>query len=491
MPAKIAMSGKLEENSLPGILNYLREIKSTGTLCLTRGGVTKKLFLKDGAITFASSTYDDDRLGELMLKAGKITVTQFDMASKVLKETGKRMGGVMVELGYLKPKDLFWGVKYQVQEIVASLFEWTDGEYEFRPGELPEAEVITLHMSTANLILQGVKRIDDWTRISRGIPAMDSVLKVTSDPMKLYQDVDLTVDEKRVIPLFDGKRTIKEVLTQSKMGDFEALKAVYVLCSIGMLESAKPAVGAKAKKDEGKAPAAPPKVGRDGEPPLNKTAVHKAYIDSRSQNYYELLRLDSEATSQEIEDAYHKLAKLYHPDQQFQEGMAQLKDELENISAKLKEAYTILSDESRRWEYDLSLATAMSDSGGPMSGTMKKPKDVAKAKEAFAKGIDSFKARDFESATVKFKEATRMDGTNAGYYSHLALALLQRPRREAEAEEAMLEAINLEPKNADHRANLGLLYQKAGINDKAKESFNEALKIDPKNVKALKGLGKK
>jgi len=486
MPAAVPMSGKLEENGLPRILNYLHEIKSTGTLALTKEGVTKSLYLKNGSIIFASSNYDGDRLGEILLKVGKINVGQYDMAVKVMKQTGKRMGGVMVELGHLSPKDLFWGVKYQVQEIVASLFAWTDGDYEFKPGALPAAEVITLHMSMANLIIQGVKRIDDWTRISRGIPSMDSVLKVTSNPVKLYQDVDMSEEEKRIISLFDGKRTIRDAFEIAKLGDFEALKAVYVFYSIGMLEEVgQTAAGAKPKKAPEKLPPAGP-----GERPLDKTAIHKAYIDSKGQNYYEIFKLDSEATSKEIEDAYHRLAKLYHPDQQFKDGMASFRDELEELFNKVTEAYSILSDDSRRWEYDLSLATVMTGKAGH-TGQTKKPKDQGKAKEAFDKGVGSFKARDFDSATVQFKEAARLDPTNAGYYSHLALALLQRPRREAEAEEAMLEAINLEPQNADHRANLGLLYQKAGINDKAREAFAEALRIDSKNAKALKGLGKK
>ena len=98
-----------------------------------------------------------DRLGEVLLKAGKINVKQFDMATKVMSHAKKRLGGILVELGYLKPKDLFWGVKYQVQEIVASLFDMTEGRYEFIPGEIPPGEVITLHMSTANLIMQGIR----------------------------------------------------------------------------------------------------------------------------------------------------------------------------------------------------------------------------------------------------------------------------------------------------------------------------------------------
>ncbi len=482
MSPGIPLAGKLDENNLPRLLSHIHEIKSTGTLALLRDGVNKKLFIKNGDIIFASSTYEGDRLGEILLKTGKITLSQFDAASKVVIQTGKRMGGVLVELGHLKPKDLFWGVKYQVQEIVASLFDWTDGDYEFTAGELPASEVITLHMSTANLILQGIKRIDDWTRISRGVPPMKSVLAITANPLKLYQDIGLSEGERTMLSLFDGKKSIKEVFSLSKMGDFDALKAVYTFYSIGMLEEA--GASAPAGKKAGTAKGAD--IGPT--PGLEKTAVHKAYIDSKSQNYYELLHIDTEATSVEVEEAYLKMAKTYHPDQQFKAGMQQLKGELEELFNSLTEAYNILSDDSRRWEYDLSLATVMQGKSGT---GYKKAKDPAKAKEAFSKGIASFKAKDLESATVHFKEATRLDASNAGYYSHLALALLQRPKRESEAEEAMLAAIELEPGNADHRANLGLLYQRAGIKDKSKKSFEEALKIDPRNDKALKGLGRK
>ncbi len=208
-----------------------------------------------------------------------------------MSQTKKRLGGILVELGYLKPKDLFWGVKYQVQEIVASLFGMTEGSYEFIPGEIPPGEVITLHMSTANLIMQGIKRIDDWTRISRGIPPMETVLRPTSDPLKLYQDVDLSSEEKTILSLFDGKRTIKDAIGQSRAGDFEALKAVYVFFSIGMLE-----------KEGGKPQKKPKAMARlDAEPRVDRTAIQKAYFDAQIQNHYEVLGLDSEASQEDIE----------------------------------------------------------------------------------------------------------------------------------------------------------------------------------------------
>jgi curved DNA-binding protein CbpA len=478
MPSPAPLSGKLDENNLPAILTHLHGIKASGTLSLAKDSVIRNLYIKNGEIIFASSNYEGDRLGEVLLKAGKINVKQFEMASKVMSHTKKRLGGILVELGYLKPKDLFWGVKYQVQEIVASMFDMTEGYYEFIPGEIPPGEVITLHMSTANLIMHGIKRIDDWTRISRGIPPMETVLRPTSDPMKLYQDIDLSSEEKMILSLFDGKRTIKDAISQCKVGDFEALKAVYVFFSIGMLD-----------KGGGKPQKKPVMTRLEAEPVIDRTAIQKAYFDAKVQNHYEVLGLDSEASQEEIESAYQRLARLYHPDGQFTPGMEKLAGELGELFAKVSEAYAILSNDSRRWEYDLSLATVMTD-GAPVS-KKKKPKDAGKAKDAFANGIESFKKKDFEQATVYFKEATKLDSSNASYFSYLALALLQRPRREAEAEEAMLTAIELEPNVAEHRANLGLLYQKAGIRDKARDAFETALDLDPKNKKAIKGLGKK
>jgi curved DNA-binding protein CbpA len=483
MATSIPHAGSIEQYSLPKILIYLSEIKGTGTLRLVDGQIEKKLFLKHGGIVFASSNYEGDRLGELMLKAGKINVQQFEEASKVVIEHGKRMGGVMVELGFIKPKDLFWGVKYQVQEICCSLFVWTEGQYEFVQGEVQSTEVITLHMSTANLILQGVKRIDDWTRISRGIPHMDTVLTVTDNPLKLYQDVSLSAEEKRIISLFDGNRTIKQVFDTCNIGDFEALKAVYVLFTIGIIEQTDET---RKKKKAAPKPEAAVSAERPGAPDTpDKTDIHDAYLKSREQNFYEVLGLTRNADAGQIEISYHKLARKYHPDLHYRQGLEGMQTELETLFNAVTEAYSILSDESRRWEYDLQISTNDEGSGGPS-----KPRDPKKASDAFERGVTALKARELDAASKFFREAIQYDPADAKLYSHLALALLQRPKRMAEAEEAMQYAIRLEPKVADHHSNLGILYQVAGIHDKALKSFDDALKLDPKNKKALKGLGK-
>jgi hypothetical protein len=233
---EIPLKGNIKKISLPKILTYLHRNRKTGTLVVTTPVFTKKIYLMKGDAIFASSTYEDDRLGEMLVKAGKITMKQYDASVELLKKTGKRQGSILLELGYLTPKKLFWGVKYQVKEIIYSLFQLEDAEYVFGEVETPLQEAITLKMSMGNLIYEGVKRIDNWTRIREEMPNTETVLKLSSDPVKLFQDVELSSQDKKILSMVNGTKTLKELINSSRMGSFEAMKTLYALWSIGIIQ---------------------------------------------------------------------------------------------------------------------------------------------------------------------------------------------------------------------------------------------------------------
>jgi hypothetical protein len=70
------------------------------------------------------------------------------------------------------------------------------------------------------------------------MPDTGSVLKLSEDPLSLFQEIELSSQDKKILSLIDGKKTIKEIINSSWMGSFEALKILYVLWSIGMIEEA-------------------------------------------------------------------------------------------------------------------------------------------------------------------------------------------------------------------------------------------------------------
>ncbi len=166
------LTGNLNEVYLSEILEHLQSIQATGILTLEqdvksrgdyvplRDNRVKSIYLKEGQIVFASSNLEQDRLGEMLLKAGKLSHQQYEQSVEVLKTTGKRQGAVLVELGFLTPKELFEGLKYQVLEILYSLFLWKEGRYWFVAGELP-LRIIPVHIDPVVLISEAIKRINE------------------------------------------------------------------------------------------------------------------------------------------------------------------------------------------------------------------------------------------------------------------------------------------------------------------------------------------
>ena len=233
--SEMPLKGNIKNFRLPEIFTYLHRNKKTGTLSVKTPLFTKEVYFIRGDAIFSSSTYEDDRLGEMLVKAGKITMKQYDASVKLLKKTGKRQGSILVELGYLTPKKLFWGVKYQVREIIYSLFQIEDAEYIFKAGKVPVQEAITLKMSVGDLIYEGVKKIDNWTRIRNEMPTTDTVIQSRSGHLTLFQDVELSLKDKKMLSKVNGKRTIKELINSSRISSFEAMKILYALWSIGVI----------------------------------------------------------------------------------------------------------------------------------------------------------------------------------------------------------------------------------------------------------------
>ncbi len=336
---EIPLKGNIKNFSLSTLLAHLNRDRKTGTLVVRTLVFTKKVYLNKGDAIFASSTYEDDRLGEMLIKAGKITMEQYDKSVEILKKSGKRLGAILVENGHITPKDLFWGVKYQVREIIYSLFLLEEAEFEFIEGQIP-SEVITLKMSMGNLIYEGVKRIDNWTRIKNEMPSMETVLKLSSDPVTLFQNVELSPQDRKMLSIVDGTKTIKELVDSSWIGSFEGLKILYVLWSIGVIE--------EKKKDTEKVEEVKEAFSLDEIlqplPEDEFTFMQKVdhiYMNLDNLSPNELLEVDETPDQETLTKNYYRLTREYHPDRYLSAADPTLKDKLNAIFDALKNAYTV------------------------------------------------------------------------------------------------------------------------------------------------------
>ena len=469
---KLSISGRLRDYQMSDILLGLKKSDKTGILEMTKGHITKKIYERDGNIIFATSNEDEDRLGEFLLRVGRITLEQYIHSVNILKKTGKRQGTVLVELGYLKPADLIWAVQNQVEEIILSIFMWEDGEFLFIEGSLPTKEVITLKISAANLIYHGIKRINSFTSIKNALPPMDTVLYYSTDPMNLFQDIYLDKADKDIFSLIDGKSSIEKILSISPLDNFKTLKTLYALLSTRIIEI----------KEEGALEdGIHEKILKDKVTDIDSVfieTVENIHEKIESINYYDLFEIDKQASHDMIKKAYYKSAKEFHPDRHFSLPSIEIKNKLNTIFSKITEAYRILSDPRMRSKYDqrLSYGTASTEKS-----------NVEIAKNKFSEGVEAFRKKSFNEAVEFFGQASYLDSSNPNYYFHMGIALVKE-KRYREAEKAYRQALKLNPFNADYLTDLGFIYLNLDLPLRAKSSFETALKYNPSSEKAAQGL---
>ncbi len=153
------LSGNIRTVPLPTVLQNLQQAKVSGTLTVRRDTIEKCVYFKSGQIIFATSTDGQDRLGEMLVKAGFLTRENLETALTLYRKNAglKKIGAILVENGFVYPKDLFAGLKTQVKDIIYSLFLWDDAEYHFDEQLAPD--IIQLHINLQELIKDIIERI--------------------------------------------------------------------------------------------------------------------------------------------------------------------------------------------------------------------------------------------------------------------------------------------------------------------------------------------
>jgi uncharacterized protein DUF4388 len=241
--------GSLAHHDVPDLVQHVHETRWTGALTITHAGIGKSVHVQDGRLVFASSTSPDERLGELLLRRGKVTLRQLSDAAGELKP-GKRLGTILVERGLLSPKGLVQAVMDQTQEIIYGAFLWTEGHYRLQE-QGASSEVITLKISTPEMILEGIRRIEAWSRIDRGVGGLQARYSRADRYDDALRGLVLLPEKLSILTNLEGERTVDEICGESKLGSFEVCRTLWAYRVIGVVRRVDTPAPKPESEDEG------------------------------------------------------------------------------------------------------------------------------------------------------------------------------------------------------------------------------------------------
>jgi tetratricopeptide (TPR) repeat protein len=233
----VSLEGSLQDVGLADICQLLAMGRKTGCLSLTDRSNFGYVYFEDGRVIHAYVLNRPDRLGELLVRNGAITRAQLSEGMEAqAHEKGLRLGQVLVRQGALSDGELRIYVRKQIEEAVYYLFTWNQGSFHFDPDQNPQEEGLFLvDIPAESLLLEGARRVDEWSLIEKKIPSFDLVFQVVKAP---GHEEELSSHQRKLLPLIDGERTLEELVTESGLVEFDVGKAVFGLLQAGIVDKA-------------------------------------------------------------------------------------------------------------------------------------------------------------------------------------------------------------------------------------------------------------
>jgi CheY-like chemotaxis protein len=229
--------GQLKDN-FPQLISAFYLAQETGELVLQRGAVRKVVYFEKGAPVFAVSNLATDRLGQFLVRTGKVQPEEFQAAVVVADRTNRRTGDVLIEMGLLSETERMYYIGQQVKAIIYSLFAWEEGSWLLAFKRRARHETLKLDLHPANLILRGVKKLYTPGRLTRLLP--DDALPIPAqDPSYLLSDIEFESWEATLLSRVDGTRNTRQLIELARRPPEQVRGLLVGLLSLRILELAR------------------------------------------------------------------------------------------------------------------------------------------------------------------------------------------------------------------------------------------------------------
>ena len=236
----MAIEGPLRELSIHDVFQMLDLSRKTGALRVTsalRDNDGTVLFA-DGRVVSASIRSNPAPLGLMLVRAGRITDAELDRARE-RQSTGdrRRLGEILLSMGVIGAKELERQMRLQVEAVVFELLSWRDGFFSFEERPVDVAAIESpVRVSTESLLMEGARRIDEWSRIVDKVPNVAVVPVLAAAPDDHAALLDLLPAEWEVLAAIDGVADVRGMAAALGRSEFDVAKVVYGLVSTGVVE---------------------------------------------------------------------------------------------------------------------------------------------------------------------------------------------------------------------------------------------------------------
>lgn len=237
----MALKGNLRDFSILQLLNLINLANKTGALYVEGPANTAHIIFREGKLGYASLGENSKPLLQELVERNLITSAQAGpILTRQHTSNDKEMGIFLMNAGYLSQDQIFTTLEEVYAEVIRQLFAWQEGFFHFELAELTPVEKIPVKLDLENLIVEGARQAHELEELKNELPSLEMALKFTDRPGTNIRDVNLSVEEWRVVNYVNPKNTIQQIAKATQLNDLEVRRVVYALLQAGLVELVRP-----------------------------------------------------------------------------------------------------------------------------------------------------------------------------------------------------------------------------------------------------------
>ena len=237
----MALKGNLRDFTITQLLNLVNLAQKTGTLVVQGNNDIARVTFSSGKLAYAEFSNQENGLSAILHSNSVITAAQFGtLKTRAATMGDKELGLLLINSGYVTQQDIITSLQQHFIAIIQQLFSWAEGGFHFETTTSIPINKIPVKMDLENIIIEGSRRLRELEQLQDELPNLDLALKFTDRPGVNLKNINMSVEEWRVVSYINPKNTILQIAQATKLSEMDIRRIIYGLLQAGLVELTRP-----------------------------------------------------------------------------------------------------------------------------------------------------------------------------------------------------------------------------------------------------------
>ncbi len=232
------LKGSINLMAIADILQWINQGGKTGLLRMQGRRFQKTIYFREGNIIATGSTNPKEYLGQFLISYGKITEEGLKSVLEAQEKSDLMLGKILVDEGILTLTEMKMFLKLKAEESLYDIFLWDEGDFEFMEDLQIEKELIEINLNVTSVILEGVRRVDEWKRIREIIPDGTYVPVIKTD--MVIEALPLSTNLTKLLRAVNGRKSVDDISMEFRSSNFIVFKNLFECYQNGYIRLKQP-----------------------------------------------------------------------------------------------------------------------------------------------------------------------------------------------------------------------------------------------------------